>query len=101
LITNELAPLAIASKVLKVETLRTVARQPFNRFGWSILDRWAFDTPAALQALEAQGLAVLQARLLEQQEQEVQALLELSPVLGNSVPDAEVLACAELPMALA
>lgn len=101
MLTNDSPPLALASKVLKIQTLRAVARQPFNRFGWSILDRWAFDTPAALQALEAQGLAALRARVLEQQEQEVQVLLELSPVLGNSVPDPEVLACAELPTALA
>ena len=94
--THELPPLTIASKVLNVATLRAVARQPFNRFGWSILDRWAFNTPAKLRALEAQGLDALRARVLEQQVREVEALLELSPSLGYSVPDSEVLVHAEI-----
>lgn len=101
MLTNDSPPLALASRVLKIETLRAVARQPFNRFGWSILDRWAFNSPAALQALEAQGLDALRARVLEQQEREVEALLELSPGLGSSVPDSEVLAYAEVHTELA
>lgn len=96
MLLNDPAPLELASRVLKIETLRTVARQPFNRFGWSVLDRWAFNSPTALQALEAQGLDALRARVLEQQEREVEVLLELSPDLGNSVSDSEVLAYAEV-----
>lgn len=101
MLTNDGLPLALASKVLKIETLRAVARQPFNRFGWSILDRWAFNSPTALQALESQGLVVLRERVLEQQQREVEALLELSPSLGSSVPDSEVLARAEVHTELA
>ena len=96
MITNELPPLAIASKVLNVETLRSVARQPFNRFGWSILDRWAFNSPDALRALETQGLPALRERVLQQQRREVEVLLELSDALGKAVSTSEVLAFAEV-----
>ncbi|MCK9689393.1 hypothetical protein [Scleromatobacter humisilvae] len=101
MLTKDSPPLALASKVLKIETLRAVATQPFNRFGWSVLDRWAFNSPAALQALEAQGLDAFRARVLDQQEREVAILLELSPSVGNSVPDSEVLAYAEVQTELA
>jgi hypothetical protein len=101
MLLNDHAPLELASRVLRIETLRTVARRPFNRFGWSVLDRWAFNSPAALRALEAQGLDALRARVLEQQEREVEVLLELSPDLGNSVSDSEVLAYAEVRTELA
>jgi len=101
MLTNDNPPLSIASKVLKIETLRAVTRQPFNRFAWSILDRWAFNTPVALQALEAQGLDALSARVLEQQEREVAAMLELSPSIGHSAPSFEVLAYAEVQTELA
>jgi hypothetical protein len=101
MLTNDSPPLAFASRVLKIETLRAVARHPFNRFAWSILDRWATNTPAALQALEAQGLDALGARVLEQQEREVAVLLDLSPSIGGSVPDSELLAYAEVQTELA
>ncbi len=101
MLTNVSPPLALASRVLKIETLRAVARHPFNRFAWSILDRWAANTPAALQALEAQGLDTLSARVLEQQEREVAVLRELSPSMGHSVPEFEVLAYAEVETELA
>lgn len=68
-------PLSIAAAVLTPATLASVRRSPsFHRRGWQILDRWAFENPAQLRAIEAEGEVVLLGRLLEQQLIEHQAL---------------------------
>ncbi|WP_186080559.1 hypothetical protein [Burkholderia gladioli] len=68
-------PLSISAAVLTPATLASVCRSPsFHRRGWQILDRWAFESPMQLRALEAEGEVILLGRLLEQQQIEHQAL---------------------------
>ncbi|CAJ6510680.1 Uncharacterised protein [Burkholderia pseudomallei] len=73
--TEPTQPLSIAAAVLTPATLASVCRSPsFHRRGWQILDRWAFESPTQLRALEAEGEAILLGRLLEQQQLEHQVL---------------------------
>ncbi|WP_242540272.1 hypothetical protein [Trinickia mobilis] len=74
MLTGKTQPLEIAKKVLDPETIRSVNKAPYNRFGWAILDRWAFNSPDLLKNLEKEGEVVLLGRLLEQQETEQSAL---------------------------
>lgn len=68
-------PLSIAAGVLMPATLASVRKSPsYHLQGWRILDRWAFESPAQLRALEAEGEVILLGRLLEQQQLEHQAL---------------------------
>ncbi|MBF4061083.1 MULTISPECIES: hypothetical protein [Burkholderia] len=68
-------PLSISAAVLTPATLASVCRSPsFHCRGWQILDRWAFESPTQLRALEAEGEVILLGRLLEQQQPEHQAL---------------------------
>lgn len=69
-------PLAIASKVLAPDTLSALRRHPYHLVGWRIADRWAFDQPERLRALEAEGEILVLIRLLEQQQIEHEALLD-------------------------
>jgi len=69
-------PLKIASGVLAATTIESVRRSTsYHACGWQILDRWAFNTPEQLCALEAQGELLLLGRLLEQQVVEHEALI--------------------------
>ncbi|KGE68794.1 MULTISPECIES: hypothetical protein [Pseudomonas] len=69
-------PLRIASGVLGAKTTESVRRSTsYHACGWRILDRWAFNSPERLQALEAQGELLLLVRLLEQQTVEHEALI--------------------------
>jgi hypothetical protein len=66
MLTGQPQPLEVASKTLKAETLKAVRSSPsYNLKGWKILDRWAFNTPDRLVALEAEGEVILLGRLLE------------------------------------
>lgn len=57
-------PLSIAAAVLTPSTLTSVCRSPsFHRRGWQILDRWAFESPAQLRAIEAEVLRRMTRRL--------------------------------------
>lgn len=87
-------PLHVAARVLRLETLRAVSRSPFNCQGWAIIDRWAFNTPRALLALESQGAEALQARLLAQQTLELAALQAEDDILGRAASDNERLTLA-------
>lgn len=93
MIEGQIKPLELASRVLQPSTLKAVAKAPYNRFGWSILDRWAMNSPALLASLEAQGEVVLLGRLLEQQNREQPVLTEPHPGLATH----EVLALHEIP----
>ncbi|CAJ5815428.1 hypothetical protein P4G95_06300 [Burkholderia vietnamiensis] len=67
-------PLSITTAVL---TLASVCRSPsFHRRGWQILDRWAFESPAQLRALEAEGELILLGQLLEHRVLRSAAALE-------------------------
>jgi hypothetical protein len=69
-------PLAIASMVLAPATLAAIRRHPYHLVAWRIADRWAFDQPERLRALEAEGEIMVLIRLLEQQQLEHEALLD-------------------------
>lgn len=61
-------PLRIASGVLAATTIDSVRRSTsYHACSWQILDRWAFNSPEQLRALEVQGELLLLGRLLEQQ----------------------------------
>lgn len=69
-------PLRIASGVLVAKTIESVRRSTsYHVCGWQILDRWAFNSPEQLRALETQGELLLLGRLLEQQSVEHEALI--------------------------
>ncbi|WP_095190404.1 hypothetical protein [Pseudomonas sp. Irchel 3E19] len=69
-------PLRIASGVLAATTIESVRQSTsYHAYGWQILDRWAFNSPEQLRALEAQGVLLLLGRLLEQQIVEHEALI--------------------------
>lgn len=72
--TGTTTHLQYAKTILTPETLALVNKPPYNHYGWKILERWAYNTPAQLKSLEAQGELVLLSRLLEQQEREQEAL---------------------------
>jgi hypothetical protein len=69
-------PLAIASRILALGTLSALRRHPYHLAAWCIADRWAFDQPERLRALEAEGEIFVLIRLLEQQQLEHDALLD-------------------------
>lgn len=91
MIENNAPPLEVARRVLAVQTLAALGRSPFTRRGWAILDRWAAQDPEALKAYEAWGRGALEARLLDQQERESRALLELADQAGAGLSDMELL----------
>ena len=74
MLDRQTAPLEIASRILKPETILEIRqnRQDFDRTGYQILDRWALNQPEELKALEESDLLIL--RLYEQQEMEGDAL---------------------------
>lgn len=86
-------PLALATRVLKPETLAAVRDlADFSLRGWRILDRWALNSPDALRCLESEGEVVLLGRLLEQQRIEQRAV-DWQPV---GVQELEALAIAKV-----
>jgi hypothetical protein len=92
--TSPTSPLSIAATVLSTETLRATSKAPFTAQGWKILDRWAYNSPEKLRALEAKGLIALLTRLRDQQTWEQDAL-NSSP-LGEGLAEHEILARAEI-----
>ncbi|HHX4060130.1 TPA: hypothetical protein ACU967_007665 [Burkholderia contaminans] len=97
-------PLLIAAAVLTPATLASVCRSPsFHRRGWQILDRWAFESPTQLRALEGAGEVILLGRLLEQQQIEHQALRSAAALeqLRRGMAEHEILALQEIRITLA
>lgn len=72
--TQPTQPLQFARQILSPSTIASVAKTPYNTYGWAILDRWAYNSPALLKQLETQGEVVLLGRLLDQQDAEQKAL---------------------------
>lgn len=95
--------LSIAANVLMRATIESVLRSPsYHARGWQILDRWAFNCPARLRSLEAEGEILLLGRLLEQQDIEHQVVsstvgLEL---FSRGLVEHEVLALHDVNMQL-
>ena len=71
---RQTAPLAIAMTVLTPETIRDVKSWGYTSRAFSILDRWAMNSPEELKKLESQGGIALDLRLYEQQQKETQVL---------------------------
>ena len=67
-------PLEIARKVLKPETINDVRSGGYTSLGYSILDRWALNSPEELKMLEAMGKFDFDLKLYGQQQTEARAL---------------------------
>lgn len=67
-------PLEIARKVLKPETINDVRSGGYTSLGYSILDRWALNSPEELKKLEAKGKIAFDLKLYGQQQMEANAL---------------------------
>ena len=67
--------LDIARTVLKPETIMDVRSGGYTSRGYSILDRWALNSPDELRKLEAQGKLWFDLKLYGQQELEGDALI--------------------------
>ncbi|BEU20000.1 hypothetical protein [Paraburkholderia sp. 22B1P] len=91
MIEGNLPPLAIASKVLAPATLAAIRRHPYHQVAWRIADRWAFNQPERLRALEAEGEIMVLIRLLEQQQLEDEALLDALDEQRTGVSSTEIL----------
>lgn len=97
MITNQHQPLDIAARVLKPETIHSVKRSPsYNYWGWKILDRWAFNSPEKLKALETEGEVILLGRLLDQQDLEHEIILDSQEQLRQGMVEHEILAMHEI-----
>lgn len=84
-------PLTIAARVLAPDTLSVLRRHPYHLAAWRIADRWAFDQPERLRALEAEGEIFVLIRLLEQQQLEHEALLDSAEALHMGLSPTEIL----------
>lgn len=96
MLEGNLEPLEIAKRILLPSTLEAVCRQPYTARGWTILDRWAMNTPEKIRALEAESEFLLLSRLLEQQSLETEVLNETSALerLATGETEGEILASA-------
>ncbi|CZV49506.1 Uncharacterised protein [Enterobacter hormaechei] len=73
-----------AARILSPETIKQLqSDRSLMSQGWKILARWAVNQPAELQMLEAKGFLVLYSTLINQQDQEINALAE-NPNQGMS-----------------
>lgn len=101
MLTGQPQLLEIASKTLKAETLQAVrSSRSYNLQGWKILDRWAFNSPDRLVALEAEGEVILLSRLLEQQTLEQNVLNQAVELLQTGNTAHEILAQSEISLEL-
>lgn len=101
MLTGQPQLLEIASKTLKAETLQAVrSSRSYNLQGWKILDRWAFNSPDRLVALEAEGEVILLGRLLEQQTLEQNVLNQAVELLQTGNTAHEILAQSEISLEL-
>jgi hypothetical protein len=74
MLDRQTAPLEIARKVLKPETIRDVRSGGFGNSAYLILDRWALNSPNMLKKLEKEGAFALTIRLDQQQTLEARTL---------------------------
>ncbi len=63
-----------ARQLLSPELMAEVNKPAFTVRGWKILERWAANSPAKLQALAGQGTIVFVNRLLDQQTLETNTI---------------------------
>ena len=95
-------PLEIARKVLKPETINDVRSGGYTSLGYSILDRWALNSPDELKRLEAEGNLALQIRLDQQQAIEKRTLCNESARQASlrGMSDSEILESMGIDMSL-
>ena len=74
MLDRQTCPLEIARKVLKPETINDVRSGGYTLRGYSILDRWALNSPDELKKLEAMGHFDFDLKLYGQQQTEARAL---------------------------
>ena len=74
MLDSQTYPLEIARKVLKPETINDVRSGGYTSLGYSILDRWALNSPEDLKKLEAMGDIPFMVKLYGQQQKEAEAL---------------------------
>jgi hypothetical protein len=74
MLDRQTAPLEIARRVLKPETIREVRSGGYTNSGYLILDRWALNSPDELKKLEAKGQIAFDLKLYGQQQEEHHAL---------------------------
>ena len=66
-------PLEIACSILKPKTISAIHEDGYTITAFRIMDRWALNSPDALQRLEAQGIMAFEERLNAQLEAEIDA----------------------------
>ncbi|MGP8437775.1 hypothetical protein ACT2FY_38790 [Paraburkholderia fungorum] len=96
MLEGQLKPLEVAKRVLAPNTISSVRQSPFHLRAWTILDRWALNSPHQLKALESEGEVVLLGRLLDQQTAEHEALMDATAMLQSGVSESEVLTLANI-----
>ena len=96
MLVGQMQPLEVAAQVLQPESLAMLRVGPFNRFGWTVTDRWAMNSPKALRELEAQGAVVLFNRVLNQQRLEEEVLDRNLDLLTRGSTPMEVLTMNEV-----
>ena len=74
MLDRQTAPLEIARKVLRPETIREVRNAAFTNSAYLILDRWALNQPDDLRRLEAMNTLGLIVTLSQQQAREANVL---------------------------
>lgn len=95
-------PLEIARKVLKPETINDVRSGGYTSLGYSILDRWALNSPEELKKLETMGTLNLLVTLDQQTTIENRALSSETARLASlrGMSDSEVLESMGIDMSL-
>ena len=74
MIVGQTAPLEIARRVLKPETIREVRSGGYTNSAYLILDRWALNSPDELKRLEMMGTMDFMVRLDQQETREHRTL---------------------------
>ena len=74
MIEGRTAPLDIARRILKPETIRQLKLDGFPNSAYLILDRWALNSPDLLKAWETRGPHFLLTRLDQQRTLEARTL---------------------------
>ena len=94
--------LEIARTVLKPETIMAVRGTGYTSRGYSILDRWALNSPDELRKLEALGKIEFDLKLYGQQQTEYHALMSetAQEMKKRGLSDFEILQAMEIDMSL-
>jgi hypothetical protein len=71
---RQTAPLEIARKILKPETILEIKQGGYTNSGYLILDRWALNSPDELKRLEKMGPMDFMLHLNHQQQEEAHCL---------------------------